>query len=80
MQKLDSEPSNGLISSELVEQLVCLMESFTVASMSRKPKDLEEFAAEYFSKLKKRKDVVQERGISNLKTGFYLAEDFTGHI
>ena len=56
------------------------MEGFTIASMNAKPTNLKEFADVYFRKVKDRKDILRERGITNLNIGFYLAEDFMGHV
>lgn len=78
--KLTSESSDERISRNQIQQLLCLMEGFTIASMDTRPENLEEFAADYFSRLKERKDTVKERGISDLKIGFYLAKNFTGHV
>ena len=78
--ELTSESSNEHISMNQLQQLLCLMEGFTIASINTKPGNLEEFAADYFTRLKERKDAVKERGISDLKIGFYLAEKFTGHV
>lgn len=79
-QQKSSEALNESISMHQLQQLLCLMEGFTIASMNAKPTNLKEFADVYFRKVKDRKDILRERGITNLNIGFYLAEDFMGHV
>lgn len=64
----------------ITEDLISLLEGFTVVTMDEKPADLVEFAADYFQEMLRKKKLLQERGVANLRTGFFLAINWDGLI
>lgn len=58
----------------ITEDVICLLEGFTITAINEKPsqEDLVEFAANYFEEIRKKRDLLAERGIVNFRTGLYL--------
>lgn len=66
----------------ITEDLICLMEGFTITAMNEKPnrEELVDFAASYFREILQKKNQLAERGMSNFKTGFYLSKEWNGEV
>lgn len=79
---------HGKYSSQLVnpfsitEDLICLLEGFTITAINEKPRneDLVEFAASYFEEIRNKRNLLAERGIGNFRTGLYLSKDWNGQV
>lgn len=58
----------------ITEDLICLMEGFTITALNEKPnrEDLVDFASSYFEEIRKKRDLLADRGVSDFKTGLYL--------
>lgn len=79
---------DGKFSSKLVnpvcitEDLICLLEGFTITAINEKPQheELVDFAASYFDEIRKKRNLLAERGIGNFRTGLYLCKEWNGQV
>lgn len=68
--------------ASITEDLICLMEGFTITALNEKPsrEDLVDFASSYFEEIRKKRNLLAERGVSNFRTGLYLSTDWSGQV
>ena len=66
----------------ITEDLICLMEGFTITALNEKPdrKDLVDFASSYFEEIRKKRNLLADRGVSNFRTGLYLSTEWNGQV
>lgn len=78
-QKFSSKLVNRVC---ITEDVICLLEGFTITAINQKPsrEDLVDFAASYFEEIRKKRDLLAEKGIGNFKTGFYLCSEWNGQV
>lgn len=78
-EKLSSKLNNRVC---ITEDVICLLEGFTITAINEKPcrEDLVDFAASYFEEIRKKRDLLAERGIGNFKTGLYLCTEWNGQV
>jgi len=78
-QKFSSKLVNRVC---ITEDVICLLEGFTITAINRKPsrEDLVDFAASYFEEIRKKRDLLAERGIGNFRTGLYLSSEWNGQV
>lgn len=62
--------------------LVELLEGFVLVVLRDKPENLVQYAAEYFSSAKRRKDSLKEHGVSveELGVDFFIATNWNGLV
>ena len=67
---------------DITEDLICLMEGFTIAAMNEKPdrENLVDFAASYFEEILKKRNMLADKGVSNFRTGLYLSKEWNGEV
>lgn len=81
-------PQDRKLSSKLIrrvcitEDLICLMEGFTITAINERPeqKDLVNFASNYFEEIRKRRNMLADRGVGNFRTGLYLCNEWNGQL
>lgn len=81
-------PQDRKLSSKLIrrvcitEDLICLMEGFTITAINERPeqKDLVNFASNYFEEIRKRRNMLADRGVGNFRTGLYLCKEWNGQL
>lgn len=81
-------PQDRKLSSKLTcrvcitEDLICLMEGFTITAINERPeqKDLVNFASNYFEEIRKRRNMLADRGVGNFRTGLYLCKEWNGQL
>lgn len=78
-QKFSSKLVNRVC---ITEDVICLLEGFTITAINQKPsrEDLVDFAASYFEEIRKKRDLLAERGIGNFRTGLYLSSEWNGQV
>lgn len=78
-QKFSSKLVNRVC---ITEDMICLLEGFTITAINQKPsrEDLVDFAASYFEEIRKKRDLLAERGIGNFRTGLYLSTEWNGQV
>ena len=66
----------------ITEELICLMEGFTITALNEKPnpEDLVDFASSYFDEIRKKRNLLADRGVSNFRTGLYLSTEWSGQV
>ena len=66
----------------ITEDLICLMEGFTITAINEKPgrEDLVDFASSYFEEIRKKRNMLADRGVGNFRTGLYLSTEWNGQV
>ena len=58
------------------------MEGFTITAINERPEqeDLVNFASNYFEEIRKRRNMLADRGVGNFRTGLYLCKEWNGQL